>query len=129
MTPAYQFASYRELLVTGNYWFLLSLNYLVPNLWSMSLLLQKLCLKGPGFKTFGNLAGSRGRSENSSNLERGLHPSFPDPANSYRVSNCCKPLCKSPQEQLPVGGITKKKKMQWNWSTIKHLWVSSIDYF
>ena len=82
----------------------------MSNLWSMSLLLQKLCLKGPGFKTFGNLAGSRGRSENSSNLERGLHPSFPDPANSYKVSNCCEPLCQSPQEQLPVGSITKKKK-------------------
>ena len=53
-----------------------------------------------------NLAGSTGRSENSSNLERGLHPSFPDPANSYKVSNCRKPLCQSPQEQLPVGGIT-----------------------
>ena len=53
-----------------------------------------------------NLAGSRGRSENSLNLERGLHPSFPDPANSYKVSNCRKPLCQSPQEQLPVGGIT-----------------------
>ena len=53
-----------------------------------------------------NLAGSRGRSENSSNLERGLHPSFPDPANSYKVSNCRKLLCQSPQEQLPVGGIT-----------------------
>ena len=82
----------------------------MSNLWSMSLRLQKLCLKGPGFKTFGNLAGSRGRSENSSNLERGLHPSFPDPANSYKVSNCCKPLCQSPQEQLPVGSITKKTK-------------------
>ena len=72
----------------------------------MFLLLQKLCLQGPGFKSLANLAGSRGRSENSSNLERGLHPSFPDPANSYKVSNCCKPLCQSPQEQLPVGGIT-----------------------
>ena len=57
-------------------------------------------------KVLANLAGSRGRSENSSNLERGLHPSFPDPANSYKVSYCRKPLCQSPQEQLPVGGIT-----------------------
>ena len=57
-------------------------------------------------KPLANLAGSRGRSENSLNLERGLHPSFPDPANSYKVSNCRKPLCQSPQEQLPVGGIT-----------------------
>ena len=57
-------------------------------------------------KVLTNLAGSRGWSENSSNLERGLHPSFPDPANSYKVSNCRKPLCQSPQEKLPVGGIT-----------------------
>ena len=52
------------------------------------------------------MAGSWCRYENSSNLEGGLHPSFPDPANSYKVSNCRKPLCQSPQEQLPVGGIT-----------------------
>ena len=57
-------------------------------------------------KLLANLAGSRCRSENSSNLERGLHPSFLDPANSYKVSNCRKPLCQSPQGQLPVGGIT-----------------------
>ena len=56
-------------------------------------------------KLLANLAGSRCRSENSSNFKRGLHPSFPDPANSYKVSNCRKPLCQSPQEQLPVGGI------------------------
>ena len=53
-----------------------------------------------------NLAGSRGRSEKSSNLERGLHSSFSDPAKSYKVSDCLKPLCQSTQEQLPVGGIT-----------------------
>ena len=53
-----------------------------------------------------NLAGSRGRSENSSNPERGLHPSLSDPAKSYKLSNCHKPLCQSPQEQLPLGGIT-----------------------
>ena len=57
-------------------------------------------------KLLANLAGARGRSENSSNLERGLHPSFPDTANSYKVSDCRKLLCQSPQEQLPVGGIT-----------------------
>ena len=57
-------------------------------------------------KLLANLAGSRDRSQNSSNLKRGLHPSFLDPANSYKVSNCRKPLCQSPQEQLPVGGIT-----------------------
>ena len=75
----------------------------MSNLWSMSLLLQKLCLKGPGFKTFGNLAGSRGRSENSSNLERGLDPSFPDPANSYKVSNCRKNAVELLHNQTSLG--------------------------
>ena len=69
------------------------------------------CCKNPACrvqtsKLLANLAGARGRFENSSNLERGLHPSFPDLANSYKVSDCRKPLCQSPQEQLPVGGIT-----------------------
>ena len=71
---------------------------------------QKCCLKsacrGQTSKLLANLAGSRGRSENSSNLERRLHPSLSDPAKSYKVSHCRKPLCQSPQEQLPVGGIT-----------------------
>ena len=57
-------------------------------------------------KLLANLAGSRGRSENSSNLEGTLHPPFPNPTKSYKVSDCHKPLCQSPQEQLPVGGIT-----------------------
>ena len=71
---------------------------------------QKCCLKstcrGQTSKLLANLAGSRGRSENSSNPERRLHPSLSDPAKSYKVSHCGKPLCQSPQEQLPVGGIT-----------------------
>ena len=71
---------------------------------------QKCCLKSAGrgqtSKLLANLAGSRGRSENSSNPERRLHPSLSDPAKSYKVSHCRKPLCQSPQEQLPVGGIT-----------------------
>ena len=72
----------------------------------MFLLLQNSACSVQASKLLANLAGSRGRSENISNLERGLHLSFPDPANSYKVSNCRKPLCQSPQEQLPVGGIT-----------------------
>ena len=53
-----------------------------------------------------NLAGIGCRSENSSNIERGLHSSLSDPAKSHKVSHCHKLLCQSPQEQLPVGGIT-----------------------
>ena len=61
-----------------------------------------------------NLAGSRGRSENSSNPERGLHPSLSDPATSYKVSDGHKPLCRSPQEQLPVGGIASAYRQECN---------------
>ena len=52
------------------------------------------------------MAGSGGRSENSSNPERGLHPSLSDPAPTHKVSFSHKPLCQSPQEQLPAGAIT-----------------------
>ena len=37
---------------------------------------------------------------------RGLHPSLSDPAPTHKVSFSHKPLCQSPQEQLPAGGIT-----------------------
>ena len=53
-----------------------------------------------------NLAGKRCRTENSSNLERGLNPPLSDLAKPHKVSHCHKPLCQSPQEQLPAGGIT-----------------------
>ena len=63
-------------------------------------MLYKICL------FLENLAKSRGRSESSSNPARGLHPPFPDPTPTHKVSFSHKPLCQSPQEQLPVGGIT-----------------------
>ena len=82
-----------------------------------SIVLCKSCLKcyqcctksacrGQTSKLLANLVGSRGRSENNLNPERGLHPSLSDLAKSCKVSHCRKPLCQSPQEQLPVGGIT-----------------------
>ena len=52
------------------------------------------------------MAKSRGRSEGSSNPARGLPPPLPDPAPTHKVSFSHKPLCQSPQEQLPAGGIT-----------------------
>ena len=52
------------------------------------------------------MAGSGSRSESSSDSKRGLHPPLPDPANTYKVSHGHKLLWQSPQEQLPVGGIT-----------------------
>ena len=41
-----------------------------------------------------------------SDPKRGLHPPLPDPAKTCKVSHGHKLLWQSPQEQLPVGGIT-----------------------
>ena len=77
---------------------------------------QKCCLKfacrGQTSKLLSNLAGSGCRSENNSNPERGLHPPFSDPAKSHKVSHCHKLLCQSPQEQLPIGGITSAYRQE-----------------
>ena len=62
--------------------------------------------RGQATNLLENLAGSGGRSENSSNPERGLHPSLSDPPPTHTVSFSHKPLCQSPQEQLPAGSIT-----------------------
>ena len=67
---------------------------------------ERSTCRGQTTKLLENLAGSGGRSENSSNPERGLHPSLSDPASSLKVSHSHKLLCQSPQEQLPAGGIT-----------------------
>ena len=71
---------------------------------------HECCLKsacrGPTSKLLANLVGEGCRTENNSNPERGLHPPLSDPAKPHKVPHCHKPLCQSPQEQLPVGGIT-----------------------
>ena len=70
----------------------------------------KCCLKpycrSQTSKLLANLAGPRCQSENSTNLERGLHPSLSDPTKSHKISLGRKLLCQSSQEQLPVRGIT-----------------------
>ena len=66
----------------------------------------KSTCRGPTPKLLANLARSRGQSDSGSNLEGGLHPPLPDPTKSYKVPYSRKLLCQSPQEQLPVGGIT-----------------------
>ena len=58
------------------------------------------------------MAGSGGRSESSSNPERGLHPALSDPAKTNKVSHSRKLLCQSSQEQLPVGGITSAYRQE-----------------
>ena len=52
-----------------------------------------------------NLGGSGCRSKSSAHVETGLHPPLLDQAKSVQISHCRKPVCQSPQEQLPVGGI------------------------
>ena len=62
--------------------------------------------RGQTSKLLENLAKSKGRSEGSSNPTRGLPPPLPDPPPTHTVPYSHKPLCQSPQEQLPAGGIT-----------------------
>ena len=70
---------------------------------------HECCLKstcrGKTSKLLASLAKSGRRSESSSNPQRGLHPPLSDPAQTNKISHCRKLLCKSPQEQLPAGGI------------------------
>ena len=47
----------------------------------------------------------RGAGPKIVQILRGLHPPLSDPAKPHKVSHCHKPLCHSPQEQLPAGGI------------------------
>ena len=65
-------------------------------------------------KLLENLAENGCRTENNSDLERGLHPPLSNPAKSHKVSHCHKPLCQSPQEQLPAGGITSAYRQECN---------------
>ena len=71
---------------------------------------QKCCTKsacrGKTSELLANLAGSGSRSKSSSDPKRGLHPSLPDPAKAHKVTQGYQLLCQSPQEQLPVEGIT-----------------------
>ena len=66
----------------------------------------KSTCRGQTSKLLENLAKSRGWSEGTSNPARGLPPPLLDPAPTHKVSYSHKPLCQSPQEQLPAGGIT-----------------------
>ena len=67
------------------------------------------CLKstcrGKTSKLLASLARSGRQPHSGSNPERGLHPPVPDPPQTSKIPNCRELLCKSPQEQLPDGGI------------------------
>ena len=60
------------------------------------------------------MAGPGCRLESSSNVERGLHPPLLDPAQSDKIPNRHKLLCKSPQKPLLVGGIASAYRQKGN---------------
>ena len=74
----------------------------------------KSSCRGQTSKLLANLAAPGCRSEGSSNPERGLHPPLSDPAKTSKVSHSRKLLCQSPQEQLPVRGITSAYRQECN---------------
>ena len=53
----------------------------------------------------GKMGSPRRQPQSTSSPQRRLHTSLPVPAQSDKKSHNNKLLCKSPQEQLPVGGI------------------------
>ena len=71
---------------------------------------SQCCLKsscrGQTSKFLAKVAGSRRRSEGSSNSERGLYPPLPDQAKIVKSSHSCKLLWQSSQEPQTVRGIT-----------------------
>ena len=73
---------------------------------------SKSACRGKTSNFLANFTGSGCRSESHSNPERGLPPPLSDPAKTHKVSHSHKPLCQSPQEQLPVGGITSAYRQE-----------------
>ena len=73
---------------------------------------SKSTCRGMTSKFLANLVGSGCQSESCSNPERGLSPPLSDSAKTHTFCHCHKPLCQSPQEQLPVGGITSAYRQE-----------------
>ena len=88
---------------------------------------HKSACRGQTSKLLENLAGSGGRSESSSNPERGLYPPLSDPAKTHKISYRHKLLCQSPQEQLPVGGITSAYRQECNRTIVRN--KTSLSFF
>ena len=70
----------------------------------------KSSCRGQANPFLGGLGRPRSWSQSPSNVERGLHPTFPDKTKFDQVSNNCKLLCTSPQESRPVRGIASAYK-------------------
>ena len=85
----------------------------------------KKCIKCPSCCTksdcrgqiepiLGNLANHGGRAQSSSYVKRRVHPTLPNQTKLGQVTDGSQLLCKSPQEQLPVGGIASADKEKCN---------------
>ena len=62
----------------------------------------------------GNLANHGGRAQSSSYVKRRVHPTLPNQTKLDQVTDGSQLLCKSPQEQLPAGGIASADKEKCN---------------
>ena len=65
-------------------------------------------------KTESVLGNLGGQTQSSTNVERRVHPTFPNQTNLDQVTHNHQLLCKSPQEPLPVGGIASADKQKCN---------------
>ena len=81
----------------------------------------KSSCRGQANPFLGGLGRPRSWSQSPSNVERGLHPTFPDKTKFDQVSNNCKLLCTSPQESRPVGGIASAYKEKGRTSPKSHI--------
>ena len=66
-----------------------------------------------------SLAGPGHQPHSGSNPERGLHSPVPDPPQTSKISDCRELLCKSPQEQLPDGGIASAYRQKCSGNSTK----------
>ena len=71
---------------------------------------SKSSCRGQAGPILAGLGRFRSWSQSPPNVERGLHPTFPNKTKFDQVSNSCKLLCTSPQEPRPVGGIASAYK-------------------
>ena len=68
----------------------------------------KSACRGKTESVLGNLGNLGGRTQSSTNVERRVHPTFPNQIKLDQVTHQL--LCKSPQEPLPVVGIASADK-------------------
>ena len=72
----------------------------------------KSACRGQAEPVLENLGNLRSRTQSGTNIERGLHPTFPNQTKLDQVTHNHQLLCASLQEPLAVGGIVSADKMQ-----------------